>query len=839
MMDSLIPSLWAKSSPRMSLRTHLICTGIVAQRFMSAPSSRSILSYFEEGFEVSRAEAIGVISYLCALHDIGKAHPVFQRKSPECSEGLNQAMPSLFDHEHLGMPFRHEYYSAKVASRIWKCRGVDRKTIRTLSCVLSLHHQKPNPGLANPRVENPFWESLQDSLEAELAAVFLGGSPLKTPRHTDAACMLLTAILILCDWVSSSTLFANADQMAEAEWHTLADHALRLYGLISDDMLPWRTDFHSLWPEIEHPRPLQTACNHLDFNAGLTIIEAPMGEGKTEAALYLADQLCHAHHKRGLYMALPSQATSNQMYQRLNLLLGSLSYGEARLLHGNADVIANVPSSFQTEDEKAAALWTRPTRMGLLGANAVGTVDQAMATVLLSPFSMIRLVGLANKTLIIDEIHAYDMYMSEIIEVLLHWCHDLKVPVILLSATMRREQRERYVQCYGSSDPGSEAYPLITQVDLQGHTAQTPVDAFSHYHYRFEPVKQAFDPHRIAEDALNSIADGGCIAVLVNTVSHAQQVFIALQELSGGDVQLRLFHSRYPLGRRIEIEEDCVNAFGRDRSGRPKKAVLVATQVVEQSIDLDFDGIVSELAPIDLLLQRAGRLHRHRDQRRPEGFSEPVMKVLLPPDDASEKLENRYDLSGYVYDPYLLYNTEQQLKEPRTIRIPEDIRALIEEAYSSLTPQNREEWFKRTVKGQLETEQAKGCAWPKPEEDSFFPSEQPVFFAVEDREDGFSSSGEAATRLGEKSMRIAFCDESLFNKAAEDHLSPSDIQTIYMSSLSIRPPRSGFSDLSQVRILSRGKLAGVHILRGTKQCSVGNYTFKYSPDLGVSWEESL
>ena len=116
MKDSLLASLWAKSSPRMSLRTHLICTGVVAQHFISAPSSRSILSYFEEGFEVGRAEAIGAISYLCALHDIGKAHPVFQWKSPECSEGLNKVMPSLFDHEHLGMPFRHEYYSAKVAS---------------------------------------------------------------------------------------------------------------------------------------------------------------------------------------------------------------------------------------------------------------------------------------------------------------------------------------------------------------------------------------------------------------------------------------------------------------------------------------------------------------------------------------------------------------------------------------------------------------------------------------------------------------------------------------------------------------------------------------------------
>jgi deoxyuridine 5'-triphosphate nucleotidohydrolase len=93
--------------------------------------------------------------------------------------------------------------------------------------------------------------------------------------------------------------------------------------------------------------------------------------------------------------------------------------------------------------------------------------------------------------------------------------------------------------------------------------------------------------------------------------------------------------------------------------------------VVEQSIDLDFDGMISELAPIDLLLQRAGRLHRHRQYSRPAGFERPVFTVILPGSDAPKNLDKRYGVSGLVYDPFLLYNTEQELSDTRTIEIPE------------------------------------------------------------------------------------------------------------------------------------------------------------------------
>ena len=829
-------SLWAKSNPPMALRTHLICTGICAQMYLEAPSSQSILQFFQKSFESDRDAVIAIVGYLCAMHDIGKAHPAFQQRDRSGLDRIMECDASLFEQElAVTGSFRHEYYSGKAANRIWTRRGFDKKASRLLAYVLSQHHQKPECRLPKPK--NKQWEEIQDELEEELYSLFLCGQTLKKPIFADATCMLLLSLLIISDWVASSEPFANADDLSLDEMRALAGKTLRLYGLISDQQLPWRASFRELWPEIQTPRPLQTACESLSPDAMLTIIEAPMGEGKTEAALFIANQLCHRFQKSGVYMALPSQATSNQMHHRMNALLSSLDYKDARLLHGNAFLSADAPANIQTEDARIAEKWTRPMRMGLLSQNAVGTVDQAMATVLLSRFSMIRLAGLANKVLIIDEIHAYDMYMSEILEILLCWCRDLGIPVLLLSATMQKKQRQRYMRCFGADDPGGNAYPLITQVLSDGTVVQKETEASSRLAVQLRPVHDDFDASLWSDRALEKVENGGCLAVLVNTVSHAQELFRALREKASSDVRVLLFHSRFPLGRRMEIERECVRAFGKDRAARPGKAILVATQVVEQSIDLDFDGMISELAPIDLLLQRAGRLHRHRENPRPASFLEPIMEVLCPGDQAPEQPDRRYGVSGLVYDPFLLNNTENELRTPRQIRIPEDVREIIERVYGTVNDKNRSEWLKRTVKGQLETEQAKGCTWPYPEPDSFFPYEKNDVYYVEDRDDGFDSAAEAATRLGDDSIRVAFCDQPLFEKAVDGIMDMQDVRKVYLSSVAIRRPRFTCPVSESVYEMKTGKLAGIFLLCGERECTWGNLLMKNDEALGVSWEE--
>ena len=562
-----------------------------------------------------------------------------------------------------------------------------------------------------------------------------------------------------------------------------------------------------------------------------------MGEGKTEAALYLAARQCNAVGGRGIYMALPSQATSNQIHARFDSMLADLNYGQSRLLHGTAFLSQQKPDGFMTEDEESAAKWTRPLRMGFLGANAVGTVDQAMSTVLRSRFSMIRLLGLSNKVLIIDEIHAYDLYMSQIIETLLHWCHICEIPVILLSATMQMTQKRRYLSCFnaGSSEEVQSDYPLLTQVLPQGTLKQKAIDSSAHYYYQFHPVRMDFDPAAISDMGLQMVDGGGCIAIMVNTVKHAQDVFQALRAKAEEDLSVQLFHSRYTLRRRNEIEGQCVRSFGRERIHRPHKAILVATQVVEQSIDLDFDGMISELAPVDLLLQRAGRLHRHRDNIRPAAFREPTLHVLVPSETAPSDLNERYGASGYVYDPFLLYNTEQQMKETRTVHIPEDIRSLVEETYASITDVNREAWLKRSMRGILETAKAKGCTWPIPQEDSFFPAEETVYYDIPDNDDGMDSSSEASTRIGDSGLRIAFCSEEDFDHFSDCDIPPAEQTKIYLNSVQVRltAPQLVGNAAACVR---RGKLAGIWLLRGMKDVELDNCVIHNDDESGVRWE---
>lgn len=210
----------------------------------------------------------------------------------------------------------------------------------------------------------------------------------------------------------------------------------------------------------------------------------------------------------------------------------------------------------------------------------------------------------------------------------------------------------------------------------------------------------------IAARAISLTEHGGCVCVLMNTVKAAQEVYRILQTKLGdlgllaGDVTTLLFHARFTVGRRNEIEQQCLRLFGRDAGDhRPNRAILVATQVVEQSLDLDFDTMISELAPIDLLLQRAGRVHRHRERKRPEGLEEPVIHVLVPNETASEDVNERYGLS--VYDSFLLYNTEQLLGKGVSVSVPKDVRGVIGQVYDHISPQAEKAWVERAFDAQI------------------------------------------------------------------------------------------------------------------------------------------
>jgi len=488
-----------------------------------------------------------------------------------------------------------------------------------------------------------------------------------------------------------------------------------------------------------------------------------MGEGKTEAGVYAAACMADRNSKQGFYIALPSAATSNQMFDRITELLRSHKISPARLLHSMAWVLDQsfTDESFNTEDAGTANTWLQPLKRGLLSNYAVGTVDQAMMAALKAKYGILRLLGLSNKVLIIDEIHAYDAYMSEIIELLLKWCKALKIPVVLLSATLPFKKRQSLIGAYEGEGIESQAYPLITTVDENGSVKEHAVPgSYIKRKIQVETLPLLADWTRIAVKALEKIKDNGCLCIIVNTVDEAQKLYMCLKTLADTDVRLMLFHARFIATERNAIEHACLSIFGKDNAVRPK-TILVATQVVEQSLDLDFDEMFSCIAPIDLLLQRAGRLHRHDGRIRPSTMKHPKLTVITPLKDSA------YGPTECIYAPLILNRTMDWLGRISCIRIPEDIRKLIDEVYELNMAESSEleTWSSWVFQQELDRGAAMDYMLPVPNKRIFSLQETGLGTVFDDDESG-SNYLTAKTRLGEPSARVAFLPEDVFNEVA-------------------------------------------------------------------------
>ena len=847
--DSACKMLWAKSDPYKQLTAHMIDTGCCARALLCACSSKALIVFLSEQWKCSEKIAVSFASYLVALHDIGKAIPQFQMQDKNCWDNLMRAVGDTLGSEMPSEPIRHEYASARIMRRIWKKHHIPRPVMDGYACVLSLHHQKINPssGLRHREMFSEYWQGMQEHLEGVIRSVFSVPEGLPVPDDVDAVCVMLTGLIILCDWVASSGPFEGEHNADEEDYYSYsmatAEKALRSYGLIGDTSELKISGFQDLWPQIKEMRDIQKQCEKLNPESPLTIIEAPMGEGKTEAALYMAEKLKGVWNKRGIYMALPTQATSNQMYGRIDAMLNSIDGGHVRLMHGMA-FLQNADKRIRSEDAQAAESWLGSSRMSMLDENGVGTVDQAMAGVLFSRFSVLRLLGLSNKVLVIDELHAYDAYMSEIIKTLLQWCCAMRIPVVLLSATLQDSQRRKYLSCFtGVSEANlvlSNAYPLITQVNQNGELVEREACATMETSYGFETAALGTDCNAIAAFASRSVQKGGCYCILVNTVRKAQAVYRALLEVKDSDTETLLFHARFPVGRRDQIEKECLKKFGKGKdSQRPAKAILVATQVVEQSLDIDFDGMLTDLAPIDLLLQRAGRVHRHRDRKRPEGFEKALIHVIVPPESSTD-LEKRYADSGYVYAPFLLYNTEQMLNHGLSIRVPQDLRQVIGTVYEKVTEENWRVWQEQAFSQQLMQANAKGVTFPEPNSRYFFPAQSHPEFVNMEVDDGFEPSMRASTRLGEPVCRIAFSDPETLKKARNGGLSLKEQQMIILESVSLSMRHFSERDLTSSGLykMERSALKGCYLSEKNDRIRIGNRVLVNDPVFGVLWEES-
>lgn len=742
-------AFWAKTNPYKGLMEHMLDTGAMAHALLTQGCLRPALGWMQRHF---KGDILACACAIAALHDIGKCNALMQVKAPD--------EPCVIEQIRLGMTnpedrraYYHEMGSKDVLRRQLASVPLDDRTVYDYSMVPALHHQRA--GSRNQsKLYQPLrgiWEREQDALFDRVCAVLQPSwQVLQTGDATDAACVLLWGITVLSDWLASGqpAFQALPEGIDDAKYYTLAKAAalvaMREAGLAESSAIPSEA-FAALFPDIgDVMRPLQRAC---DEAAGvwhksgcypiLTLLEAPMGEGKTEAALLLASALMHGFGKSGCYFALPTAATSNNMYGRIKEFLARFGKDRVRLMHGQAWMIHDKPACRHgggDEDSVEASAWLAPMRRAMLGAYGVGTVDQAMMAALRLRYTVLRMLGLSGKVLIIDEIHAYDAYMQQILSRLLSWCAALDIPVILLSATLPTAKRRALFEACGCTiDAPSTQYPLITQGFADGTVEQTAVcGTYMRMDVLLECLPLMEDLPAVAALALARVERGGCLCVLVNTVNDAQRLYRLLSEASPQNVELFLFHARFPMEERVAREASCVAAFGK-HGKRPARAVLVATQVVEQSIDLDMDELITMLCPIDLLFQRLGRMHRH-ERTRPDSMVKPRVTVLTP----LTPLEKT--ASAHVYAAWILRKTLEAIAELKQLRLPDDIRPLVERVYSAQAVDDGEyaEWARMVFSDDIKEQQALRGAFPKPAADYFFMAEQ---------EEGFSEDVEAGVPM--------------------------------------------------------------------------------------------
>ena len=486
----------------------------------------------------------------------------------------------------------------------------------------------------------------------------------------------------------------------------------------------------NLFPFIEKPTPLQEyalSCQLFDKNPELFIMEDVTGAGKTEASMILASRLMSAQKAQGIYIGLPTMATANAIYQRTANVYEKLyqagSHPSLVLAHGASYMNSNFTQSILKKDhisqqkyskgEQSVSAecneWFVDTRKkALLAEVGVGTLDQVLMAIMPFKHQSLRLLGLQHKLLILDEIHAYDNYMVKLLEVLLNYHASQGGSAIILTATLPGFLREKLLNAFNKglinnqqtlSLNQSLPFPLITRLNYHGLTEQ-PIDTREEVKRQ---VKIAWieDIETGITRIKQSIEQGKIICWIKNSVADAIELYQQLQLTLNIDTDhILLFHSRFAFCDRLEIEERALTWAGKSSNSKIRQAkVIIATQVIEQSLDLDFDEMISDIAPIDLLIQRAGRLQRHvrdkhgnikpdnkenlsKDERDP-----PVLTVFAPRwQDEPQKdwLDNpAFRNTSYVYPNHAyLWLTQKILLKQTYIKMPQEARLLIDSVYA-------------------------------------------------------------------------------------------------------------------------------------------------------------
>jgi len=805
---------------------HLADTAAVAMEIIRSYLSPIAQATLERGLGISGESLIKCCGFLAGCHDLGKVSPAFQFQVSEVGKALAgeelydlwQTLPSAIRKESAP----HGVVTAKTLPDFLVELGLKRLLANRLAILVGGHHgffpsaaeiNSLNDDLAGSKEDGTWFQRRFSHQIFDQLKDFVGLLPTDLPTQCDnASAMLLAGLTTVSDWIASNPdekigfPYGNDQPFSHyiTDLQTKAKKALIAIGW-SPLPIGKPLSFNQLFPQIPQPRALQNRAIAIAPNLTtpcMVLVEASMGEGKTEAALYLADYLQQQASAGGFYIGLPTQATSNAMFERVRrfliqrypqsefpgLINLTLSHSAAALKDDYQETICRLDAQVQVYDEDhrvVAREWYTVRKRTLLSPYGVGTIDQALMGAVRSKHQFVRLFGLAGRTVILDEIHAYDLYTSTLLERFLEWLALLGSPVVALSATLPQNTRHRLITAYAKGcNCKLPELPMATYPRL---TTFTPSEGMAVFPFSASPhVSRSLRLSWVNDEewmpALHSkLTNGGCAVIICSTIGRSQDVFEQLKQYFPSE-ELGLFHGRFLFIHRERIEKDCIRKFGKPsdtETQRPYKFVLVATQVVEQSLDLDFDLMVSDLAPIDLLLQRSGRLHRHAErQKRPSRLMEPTLWLIAPMIDPTRPIN--FNQPGFIYNRHILLRTWLTLRHRNSLTLPQEMDELIESVYNLTVPvpqelelNLRKDWQQSEMdylEGETHKQIAQANAIKLPPATG---NHKPHEFTRQGDTDDDNTIA-AVTRLGEKSISVIFIQQTpdgLILPVSKTHLS--------------------------------------------------------------------
>ncbi len=653
-----------------------------------------------------------VVVLLGYLHDIGKLTELFQAKILRSIP----AQKSVLEYYNVIFSQFEEFINKdKSAHALCGESILLNEGFSDYFCaIIGAHHGIPQNANSKKHMESypthyyglkrnsQFWNFLWDewiSFSLKKAEIASLNEILILPKRVQ---VLLSGLLIMADWIASDQTKFKLIEIDNIP--NISDYpADRFHTAMEQLALPdvWEPEHFTITEEIFHSyfsfpeNKIQSSvikavsdCK----NTGIFILEAPMGKGKTEAAFAAAEILAKKNGKTGVFIGLPTQATANGIFERtLNWAehLSTEFYHSIRLAHSDANfqpVFASIQKGIPQVDEDSESglvvhSFFNGSKQSCLADFVVGTVDQLLMCALKKKYAMLLHLGLSQKVVIIDECHAYDAYMNQYLDTALAWLSEYHVPVILLSATLPEKRRNELISAYlrredFRPDNFGNYYPQLTYSDGKDVSQWKIPEVEETSTVQIECA----DEKTMLSEIENAVISGGCVGIICNTVSRAQYFADIIEAIN--NARVILFHAQYILPDRTEKEELLKKVIGKNSDISTRRGtVVIGTQVLEQSLDIDFDLLITDLCPMDLLLQRIGRLHRHNRSDRPLLLRNAKCIVLQ-----TEEIDRA---SSNIYSKWLLIRTRFLL--PNKIKLPQDIAPLVQETYQDFIPENAEE----------------------------------------------------------------------------------------------------------------------------------------------------